>query len=271
MSQKTKEKQSIGKDDVGDFPPKDNAIALLKPPTSLLAPLPMSDAEKAFMEESGEVPSGPTKLPAITINHREGVFIMPDGSTIDGQDGLTGFILAHFTTRSYYEKAYDSKAEKVPPDCRSSDCITPDADSPAIQSPSCMTCKHNVFGSAKVGKGKACREFIRLFMVNPEFGNPPLAVVTLPPTALGKFYGGKVVIGGKAGYLDQVKARHKIFQIVWNKLTLHRENDGDVHVMVDFEMGDVATQAVSLELGKLHKQFLDAIKLARREPVEEKS
>lgn len=261
----TKQKEKP-KDDVGDFPPKDNTPMLLKPPTTLLAPTPMSEAEKAFLDESQELPSGPTKLPTIQIKHKrgDGEFMMPDGSVVDGHDGLQGFIIAHFTTRSFFSGAYDANNAE-PPDCTSADCITPDAGVRDRQSADCATCKQNVFGSAKVGKGKACREFVRLFLVNPEFGNPPVAILTLPPTGISKFYGGQMTIGGKRGYLDQLKARHRAWQIVWSKITTNRVNEDDAHVEVSFEMGDIASIDVAKALAQINNQFVNAIKAARRE------
>ncbi len=190
---------------------------------------------------------------------------MPDGQTVDGADGIRGFIIAHFTTRAYYKDAFDPKAEKGPPECSSSDCIAPDANVRDKQSADCASCRHNAFGTAKVGKGKACREFLRLFIVNPEFGNPPLAVLTLPPTAIGKFYGGQMVIGGKRGYLDQLRSRHRAWQIVWSQINLRRLDDDDIYVVPEFTMGEVATVDVAKALASINNQFVTAIKAARRE------
>lgn len=260
----SKEKQQITKDDVGDFSSA-TSTALIKPPTTLTFAGGMTEAEKAFLDEAKEQPSGPTKLPTIAIDHKSMTFVMPSGEKIDGQDGIMGFIVAHFTTRTYYEKAYNPKGEPVPPDCKSIDCITPDADSPKKQAESCAACPHNVFGSATVGKGKACKEYIRMFLVNPEFGEPPLAMLTLPPSSIAKFYGGTMMIGGKRGYLDQLKSKHRAWQIVWTKITLTRESEDAIHCTPAFEMGDIASLDVARALAQINNQYVDAIKRMRKE------
>ena len=271
MSSKTKEKQSITEDKVGEFPlPENNGKMALIPPASLIVSV-ASEAEQAFLAEAPESSSvGPTKLPTITVNHKgadDGSFIMPDGSEIDGAEGICGFIIAHFTTRTYYAKPYDSKGEKIPPDCRSSNSIVPDNDVPDKQSPDCASCPHNQFGTAKVGKGKACKEYIRLFIVNPEFGNPPIAMITLPPTAIQRFYGSNMIVGGKRGYVDQLQARSVAWQIIWSRITLKREDENDAHVTPCFEMGQTATLEVAKALAALNNQFITHIKASRKEDV----
>lgn len=272
MAGKTKEK--IGKEDVGELPglgtngKEGTGIALI-PPSSLISVRPLSEAEKAFLEDADETPSGPTKLPTIAVNHKDAEFVMPDGQTIEGTVGVTGFIIAHFTTRTYYASGFDPKAQKMPPDCRSSDCITPDADVLKKQNPDCVSCAHNAFGSAKVGKGKACKEYIRLFLVNPEFGDPPIAMLTLPPSAISKFYGGAMVIGGKRGYIDQLKSKHRAWQIIYTRITLAKDSEDAIHCVPSFEMGGVANLEVARALAQLNNQFVSVIKAARREVVKD--
>jgi hypothetical protein len=272
MSTKTKEKTKNEQPELTDQTSGNGKTSLaLIPPTSLLAPGALSEAEKAFLDEAQVNPDEkPTKLPTIAINHKggeNGEFVLPDGSTVAGEDGISGFIIAHFTTRTYYAGAFDPKAEHGPPDCKSADCITPDADSAKKQADSCASCQHNVFGTAKVGKGKACKEYIRLFLVSPAFGTPPIAMLTLPPSAIGKFYGGQMVIGGKRGYFDQLRSRHRAWQIVWTKITLHREDEDNANVVPEFEMGEVANLDVARALAAINNQFVTLIKKARTQDV----
>ncbi len=248
-------------------PESRTAIALV-PPTSLLAPGGISEAEKAFLTESGQEPEKPTKLPSISINHKGGEFVMPDGSVRNGDEGIDCFILAHFTTRLYYEKPFDPRADKMPPDCKSADCITPDSDATAPQAQTCAVCPHNAWGSARQGKGKACREYLRLIVVSPSLGNPPIAALTLPPTAIGIFYGGTMSIGGRRGYLDQVKSKHKAYQIIWTRITLIRETEESVNVLPAFTMGEPAQVDVARSLAALSTQFMAAIRNVRRDVPE---
>ena len=143
----------------------------------------------------------------------------------------------------------------MPPDCKSADCVAPDADVADKQSDMCATCKWNTFGSAKVGKGKACKERLWLFLVNPEFGDPPVSVLILPPSALGKFYGSPM----KQGYFDLMKSKHRAWQIVWNKITLYREKREDIHYSVRFEMGDRANLNTAKEIAAIFTMLKDAI------------
>jgi hypothetical protein len=246
---------------------KENRTALaLVPPTTLVAPNAISEAEKAFLAEAGDLPDdGPGKLPFITVNHSGEEFILPNGTTIDGSEGVCGFIIAHFTNRSWYEKPFDPKnKDKGPPDCKSMDCITPDANSPKKQADSCINCQWDKFGTAKVGNGKACREKIWLFIINPELGNMP-HILILPPTALSVFYGGRFATSTKSGYLDQLKMKHKAWQIVWTKITAIKENRDDPHCTIGFQMGEQASSPVAIELAKINRQFLAIIKQSRND------
>lgn len=236
-------------------------MVLLKPPTSLGVSNELSEAETAFLAEAPEKPEPMRKFPIITIDHKDCCFVLPSGETIDGEQGLQGFFIAHYTNRAYYEKSFDPKADKLPPDCKSSDCITPDSDILKPMNKDCASCQFNAFGSAKVGKGKACKEKIWLFMINPLFGNPPLAVLIMPSSAISRFYGGMM----KRGYMDQLRAKSPAWQVIWNSITLNRENRDDAHVMPTFEMGGMADMEVAKGLVGLSKQFADAIKAARKD------
>lgn len=234
-------------------------LELLKPPSTLIAPAELSEAEKAFLQETEATDDGPMKLPFVTIDHKTGCFMMPSGDSIDGAEGLCGFIIGHFMNRAYYEKAYSPKGDKLPPDCKSSDCITPDADVAEPKSKSCLTCPFNEFKSASVGEGKACKERIWMFLVSPEFGDPPLATLILPPTAIKAFYGGQM----KRGFFDQMKAKTKLWQLLWVKITLGKEVPDQIHYVPEFEMGEMPSADVGRAVGRIHKQFFKAISEAR--------
>lgn len=60
-------------------------------------------------------------------------------------------------TKTYYASAYNGD-EGVAPTCFSNDGIVPDNGSEAKQSAACAGCRHNAFGSADNGKGKACQD-----------------------------------------------------------------------------------------------------------------
>lgn len=69
--------------------------------------------------------------------------------------------LAEQFERSYYAREYDAN-DKSPPDCYSFDNITPHEKASNKQSDACESCEHNAWGSGPRGRGKACKEGMRL-------------------------------------------------------------------------------------------------------------
>jgi hypothetical protein len=104
-------------------------------------------------------------------------------------------ILADMYDHSYYDRDYDPDTI-TPPACFAINSVlsemTPHETSPDKQSASCNTCPKNEFGSAKNGKGKACRNGRRLLVAavtkldhdqyQPNLGD--LAIINIPPTSL---------------------------------------------------------------------------------------
>jgi len=81
-------------------------------------------------------------------------------------DKFDVIIAAAAFEKTYYEDAYDPEV-KATPSCYAlslSDPTEPNVQSPNPQSKSCIDCPHNEFGSAKIGKGKACKDARRLMM-----------------------------------------------------------------------------------------------------------
>jgi len=70
-------------------------------------------------------------------------------------------------SRTFYSKAYDPKAEAVPPDCWSKDGVAPDPTASTKQAIKCDSCPQNIKGSGQ-GNSRACRfsKRIALAIVN---------------------------------------------------------------------------------------------------------
>jgi hypothetical protein len=90
-------------------------------------------------------------------------------------------------SKTFYMKGYDDKTgEAAKPDCFSRDGVAPDSQSSSPQSKTCVTCKHNVWGS-KVGdngnKGKACQDNVRLAIAQPTALTEPL-MLRVPPASI---------------------------------------------------------------------------------------
>jgi hypothetical protein len=78
-------------------------------------------------------------------------------------------LLAFMGERTYFEGAFDPDAKQLPLcysyfDLGEADAV-PHKAATEPQSKTCDGCPHNAWGSANVGKGKACRESIRVALV----------------------------------------------------------------------------------------------------------
>ena len=108
---------------------------------------------------------------------------------------LAVVILANIFDNSYYDRPYDPNSDEVfPPACFAiyNDVLeaAPHENSPAKQSDSCAECVLNEFGSAKQGKGKACRNGRRILVAsvtNGEVNLSDLSIINMSPTALKGF------------------------------------------------------------------------------------
>ena len=80
-------------------------------------------------------------------------------------------VLATVGERAYYAEAFDADKIQIPA-CYALNDTVPHPEAADPQSDSCSSCPHNVFGSAKQGRGKACREGARVIVVP---SNVPLA------------------------------------------------------------------------------------------------
>jgi hypothetical protein len=115
-------------------------------------------------------------------------------------------ILADIFDHAWYDKDYDPDVIN-PPACwaigiRENEMEPPDS-VPVKQSETCITCPQNEFGSAKNGKGKACRNGRRLLVASVTSNGvnlSDLAIINIPPTSL-KAY---------ARYTKNITAIHKL-------------------------------------------------------------
>jgi hypothetical protein len=94
---------------------------------------------------------------------------------------LNGIIVYHAPTRIFWRDAYTGAKKR--PDCWSPDAITGIGDPGG----SCDLCEFAQWGSARFGKGQACKAQRNVFIVREEEMLP--LVLTLPPTSLRDFDG----------------------------------------------------------------------------------
>ncbi len=118
-------------------------------------------------------------LPQIKILRETPMFELPDGTPVKE---LVGHILYWHNANQYYSKAF-GEGEQLPPDCFSSNGIAPDGGT-AMQSCDCKDCPYNQYGSAGDGKGKACSNTIRMYVLLD--GDVIPVLIKASPSSLGK-------------------------------------------------------------------------------------
>jgi len=103
------------------------------------------------------------------ISTKGKMFTFPDGQAHPGP--LNAVILDWRNFNRYYTKAYDPQ-NPTPPDCfaiaKDLGEMAPHEDASDPQSEKCQGCPMNEFGSAATGRGKACRNTVRLAVVPPD-------------------------------------------------------------------------------------------------------
>jgi hypothetical protein len=86
-------------------------------------------------------------------------------------------------SRTFYSKAYDPKAEAVPPDCWSKDGVAPDPTASAKQAVKCDSCPQNIKGSGQ-GNSRACRFSKRLAIALADDVAGGVYQLTLPSASI---------------------------------------------------------------------------------------
>lgn len=139
------------------------------------------DLHELFSEEmSGLTPS----FERIKIPAGGGIAFEVPGDDPNNPDSVKSFkavILHHQPINSYYKEKYDGSNN--PPDCASMDGkVGIDADG-VVQT--CAECPLSKFGSAEDGKGKACKQKRRIFLLRE--GEVLPVILTLPTGSLAEY------------------------------------------------------------------------------------
>ena len=125
--------------------------------------------------------------------------------------------------KTYYASPYDPDSPATPSCFAASieEIAAPSNNSPEPQSASCLTCPHNVFGSAKIGKGKACKDSRRLIMysydkLKSEVDFSQMAQLRVPSSSLKAF----------SSYVRTVSLRYGLpYLAVVTKIELDQDSD----------------------------------------------
>lgn len=108
---------------------------------------------------------------------------------------ISAIILMSNLCNAYWPSSISDGGDKTPV-CSSIDGVT-GIETESGECRACKTCPHNQFGSdSKGGKGKACKNMRRLYLLRPESGDLLPLIFTLPPTSIGAYdkYRAKVAL-----------------------------------------------------------------------------
>lgn len=119
-------------------------------------------------------------------------------------DQLDCIVVANIHERTFYDRAYDPD-DTGPPDCfaQATDAgdLVPHPNVPNPVHPTCKGCPNAEFGTAKVGKGPACKTYRKLALMPADADpvNAELAIMRVPPTSVRNFSGYANKVAGSTG------------------------------------------------------------------------
>lgn len=160
-------------------------------------------------------------------------------------------VLHTMQDRAYYENDYDPDNPETPTcyaygDVDGGAPVAPHEKAAEKQSDKCKNCEHAEWGSAKRGRGQACRQHMRLIFVasdNKTEGESEFVQIKVPPTSLKNV----------KGWLDHLGAQN--LPTVAVETTLKVSPDPKVQVTVNLAAGKNVTPGV---LGQLVPRLADA-------------
>ncbi len=171
--------------------PTTNAFVPTAPPTgTALAPMPQAQPGTAVATAQGSsILAGMRNargggVPIITVT--QGFFNMPNATGAEPVTEFYGIIIGArgAEQKSYYANPYNPKAKAGAPDCQSIDGDYPHPNVKNPVHPDCLGCPMNKFGSAKIGKGKACNDKKAIAVVMHDKTSGSVFKVMLPATAI---------------------------------------------------------------------------------------
>lgn len=259
--EKERERQELTPADVGDLPHAATSSLMVPPPAALVS-APMSEAAQAFLDEIKGPREEVHNIPLISIDHREAQFQLPSGELVET---VAGYPIYFFQTRRFYEKPpVPGLTKGAPPDCWSADMVEPHTSSLKIQHPTCAGCPRDAWGTGRDGRSKACGAYTWVFLLNPQFGQPPIAAVMMPPSSIRTMMGTRF----EGGYFAKCRAKHRVYEIVWTTLTLQQQGDQVIYCTVEPLMGPACSDvAMVKQLASLRNTWHTAMESLRGKTV----
>jgi hypothetical protein len=149
----------------------------------------MQSYETQLTEEADAISATLSKPTGRFISTKGKIFTLPDGTSNPGP--LSVVILDYVSYNAKFTNVYDPNNIQ-PPGCYAINKIVsemkPSKNAESPQAADCETCPHNQWGSAPTGKGKACKNQMRLLVTAPDatLETEPM-LLTVSPTGLRPF------------------------------------------------------------------------------------
>jgi len=159
---------------------------------------------------------------------------------------LVGVIVDHYPINAYWKDKFSG--QNNPPDCMSIDGKT----GVGINEGNCQSCPMNQYGSDEGGKGKACKNMHRVYLLRS--GEMLPVLLTLPPTSIKAF----------SNYLaKRVLTKGRKSYGVITKVTLKKDvnSTGIPYSSAQFAISEVLDAPTVKQM----KEFADNIKKTTRE------
>jgi hypothetical protein len=134
------------------------------------------------------------------ISFKGGLVTVNGATSPDGRFNCV--ILAMMQERAWYEGEFDASSPQTPDcygygDSEGREPVTPHEKTKAVQNKTCKGCPHDEWGSAQRGRGKACRQGVRLALVpaTPDGVEGPVYFARVPPTSIKNVKGWLTALG----------------------------------------------------------------------------
>lgn len=145
------------------------------------------DIREQIKRELAEVRKSVAPPATNRISTKDKKFTLPGNRVHTGP--LRAVVLDHRNLNRYYTQPYNAN-NPIPPDCfaiaKAFDDLSP-ANHDGVKSPQaddCASCPRNQWKSAPNGKGKACRNMVRLALAATSSEEEEILTLEIPPTGL---------------------------------------------------------------------------------------
>lgn len=209
----------------------------------------LAEAVAEEMDGLGAIPFDKVKIPS-----GGGLAFEVPGEEEDSPDvvkEIRGVIVDHHPVNAFWYGKYDGNNDQ--PDCASFDGKQ-GMERETGELHDCASCPHNQYGSDTDGRGKACKNIHRCYILRE--GNPVPLVLSLPPTSLKymrDYIGKKILLKGM-----------RCWQAV-TKISLKKEKSAGG---IEYSRAVFAFESkLTAEQAEQAKQMADVIRESIREPI----